>query len=439
MLNKLLFQKVDNSSLIVFRVMFGFLITLEAWGAIFTGWIKRTLIEPQFTFNFIGLDFIQPLPGNGMYFYYALMGFFGVLVMIGYKYKWSMSAFTLMWTCTYLMQKSSYNNHYYLLILICLFMLMVPANRYASVDVKINPSFKKIAMPRWVLLFIILQLWIVYTYASVAKLYPDWLDGTVPELLMKRKKDYWLVGEILQQKWTHTCILYFGILFDLLVVPLMLYRKTRLPVFIAAIFFHLFNSYVFRIGIFPYLSLAFCLFFFSAELIHRRFLWNKPFYDLKEIETPKYANFLKGFFFVWFVLQISLPLRHWLIKGDVLWTEEGHRMSWRMMLRSKSGIASYKIVNKTTGEVSFVKKRDYLTKKQLGPAATKPDVIWQFSQRLKEIYAEKGEEIEIYVNARVSVNYKERKQLIDPKVNMAEAEWDYFFHNDWILLHEDED
>ena len=89
--------------------------------------------------------------------------------------------------------------------------------------------------------------------------------------------------------------------------------------------------------------------------------------------------------------------------------------------------------------MNYVKKGDYLTRKQIRQASTKPDVIWQFSQRLKEIYAEKGEEIEIYVNARVSVNYKERKQLIDPKVNMAEAEWDYFFHNDWILLHEDED
>ena len=213
-LNKWLFQRVDNSSLIVFRICFGFLITLEAWGAIFTGWIRRTLIEPQFTFNFIGFDFLQPLPGNGMYFYYGLMGLLGVFVMIGYKYKWSISGYTLMWTCVYLMQKSSYNNHYYLLILILIFMLIVPANTYASVDVKLNPKLKQISMPRWVVLFIVFQLWIVYTYASVAKLYPDWLSGEVPAMLMKGKKDYWLVGEILQQKWTHYVILYFGILFD---------------------------------------------------------------------------------------------------------------------------------------------------------------------------------------------------------------------------------
>jgi len=438
-LNKLLFQRVDNSSLIIFRILFGVLITLEAWGAIFTGWIRRTLIEPQFTFNFIGFDFLQPLPGDGMYYYYGLMGLFGALVTIGYKYKWSMSCFTLMWTCTYLMQKSSYNNHYYLLILICIFMLLAPANTYASVDAKLNPAIKKISMPRWVTFFIILQLWVVYSYASIAKFYPDWLDGSVPELLMAGKKDYWLVGEILQQKWTHYCIIYFGILFDLLVIPLLLYRKTRLPIFIAAIFFHLFNSYVFRIGIFPYLSLAFCVFFFSAEIIHRRFLYKKPFYSKAEVEVPEHKNLLKGIVVVWFAFQILMPIRHWFIKGDVLWTEEGHRMSWRMMLRSKGGHSTYKIVNKTTGEVSYLKKEDYLTKKQIPQVSAKPDVIWQFCQRLKNEYAQKGEDVAIYVNAQVSVNRKPHQQLIDPNVDMAEASYDYFFHNDWILLPEDKE
>ena len=116
MLNKLLFKQIDNSSLIVFRIIFGLLIALECFGAIFTGWISYTLIEPKFTFNFIGLDFLQPLPGSGMYFYFAIMGVCGLLVMIGYKYRWSLGVFTLLWTAVYLMQKASYNNHYYLLV-----------------------------------------------------------------------------------------------------------------------------------------------------------------------------------------------------------------------------------------------------------------------------------------------------------------------------------
>ena len=95
MINKWLFKHIDNSALILFRIFFGILITLEAWGALFTGWIDRTLMAPQQTFNFIGFDFLQPLPGNGMYYYYFIMGIFGVMVILGYKYRWSLSAFTV--------------------------------------------------------------------------------------------------------------------------------------------------------------------------------------------------------------------------------------------------------------------------------------------------------------------------------------------------------
>lgn len=40
---------------------------------------------------------------------------------------------------------------------------------------------------------------------------------------------------------------------------------------------------------------------------------------------------------VFVAIQIGMPLRHHLDPGDVAWTEEGHRYSWRMKLRSKSG------------------------------------------------------------------------------------------------------
>ena len=169
MINRWLFTQIDNSALIIFRVFFGFLIAAEGFGAILTGWVRRTLVEPKFTFNFIGLDFLQPLPGNGMYFYFAIMGTFGVLVMLGYRYRCSMIGYTLMWAGVYFMQKSSYNNHNYLLLLLCIIMSILPAGNYFSVDVKQNPALKKIAMPRWCELIIIIQLWIVYTYASVAK------------------------------------------------------------------------------------------------------------------------------------------------------------------------------------------------------------------------------------------------------------------------------
>ena len=432
--NNLLFKRIDNAPLVVFRIIFGILIFLESVGAIFTGWIKRTLIEPEFTFSFIGFEWLQPLPGNGMYFYYAIMGIFGLLVMLGYRYKFSMAMFTLMWTATYLMQKASYNNHYYLLIIICLVMLILPANRYASLDVKRKPEIKSLSMPAWCTLIIILQLWIVYTYASVAKIYPDWLDTTVAEHLMKGRRDYPLIGDFLQLKWVHHAITYFGIAFDLLIVPLLLWKPSRKIAFGASIFFHLFNSIVFQIGIFPYLSLAFTLFFFDPDHMRRLFLKKKP--PITETGTypvPKGKNIFIGLAIVYFIIQIALPLRHWFIKDDVLWTEEGHRMSWRMMLRSKSGYMSFRVVDKNSGKVEIIDPKKVLSRKQARMIGAKPDVIWQFAQRLKKQYAASGKEVAVYARGKVKVNGEPYETLIDPKVDLAAEKWSPFKHHEWIL------
>ena len=420
MINRWFFTKIDNSSLIIFRIFFGFLIAAEAFGAIMTGWVKRTLVDPQFTFNFIGFDFLQPLPGNGMYFYFALMGIFGILVMIGFKYRWSMMGYTILWAGVYYMQKTSYNNHYYLLLLLCMIMSILPAADYCSVDVRRNPSLKKIAMPRWCVLVIIAQLWIVYTYAAIAKIYPDWLDFTVARNLMLSRAHYPVVGELLQQHWVHIAIAYFGILFDLLVIPLLLWKPTRKIIFFLAIFFHLFNSFVFQIGIFPYLSLAFSVFFFPRKTIHQLFMKQKEYYDENEIEIPSYKKWLIPGFICWFSIQLLLPVRHWLIPGDVLWTEEGHKLSWRMMLRGRSGRTRFYIIDKNNiqKEKIRVELKDYLTLKQMRTVSSKPDAMWQFAQRLKKEYAKKGKDIAVYVDSKVSRNSVLKQPVVTGRMTL---------------------
>ncbi len=428
-----LFKRIDNSALIVFRIAFGLLIFLESVGAIFTGWVTRNLIQPKFTFSFIGFEWIQPLPGPWMYVFYSVMGLFGLLVMIGYKYRFSMIAFTLMWTATYLMQKSSYNNHYYLLILLNAIMVFQPANRYFSVDAKLNPDIQRISMPQWCTWVFIIQMFIVYTYASIAKMYPDWLNTSVMEVILRGKQHYMIVGDLLQEKWIHYFITYGGLLFDGLIIPLLLYKPTRKWAFFISLFFHLFNSFVFQVGIFPYLSIAFALFFFDPKTVRTIFLKKKPYYEGNEVIIPSYKTPFILVFVVYFIIQIGLPLRHWFFEDDVLWTEEGHRMSWRMMLRSKSGSTFYQVVDVKTNKSIPINMNDYLTPSQQRTASTKPDVIWQFAQHLKEDFAERGIDVKVFVTAYVSVNSDKVQQLIDPSVDLASVAWTPLKHATWLL------
>ncbi len=428
-----LFTQIDNAPLIIFRIFFGLLLACEAFGAIATGWVKENFIDVQFTFSHIGMDWLQPLPGNGMYFYFALMGTFGLLVMLGYKYRWTLGAYTLMWAGVYFMQKTSYNNHYYLLLLLCLIMFFLPANTYASLDARQKPEIKRLTMPAWCSWVMIVQVAIVYFFATLAKFYPDWLDGTFTKNLLDRSVTNQTLHDFFTQKWFYLFIAYAGIAFDLLIVPLLLFKKTRTIAFIASLIFHLFNSITLQIGIFPFLALSFVVFFYPPETMRKIFFKKKPAVT-NYGKTFEHKNILLYFFIPYFIIQLALPLRHYFIEGDVLWTEEGHRLSWRMMLRSRNGFTQFKVVDKKTGDRIYYDLTKTTTRKQINSMQTKPDMIWQMAQRIKEEYHRGGIEVSIYANTMAAINGRPYKTLIDPNVDLAAAEWDYFFHNDWILL-----
>jgi hypothetical protein len=132
------------------------------------------------------------------------------------------------------------------------------------------------------------------------------------------------------------------------------------------------------------------------------------------------------------IIQLLLPLRHHFIEGDVIWTEEGHRLSWRMMLRERSGFINIRIVDNLTKTESFYDFRKNLSSKQAKQLAAKPDFIWQYCQKIKDEY--KGKDISIYIDCKNAINRKKYHTLIDPKYDMAKAQWSHFKHNEWILL-----
>ncbi|MEW5677525.1 HTTM domain-containing protein [Flavobacterium enshiense] len=431
------FRPIDNAPLILFRIFFGFLFACEAFGAILTGWVKENFIKPQFTFSHIGMEWLQPLPGYGMYGYFIAMGILSLLVMVGFRYRLSLALLTVLWSGTYFMQKTSYNNHYYLLMLVALILLFLPANTYASLDAKRKPSLKSHTMPVWCSWVMIAQVAIVYFFATVAKFYPDWLDGTYTKSLFTGIPVNETIAGVFKQPWFYLFIAYSGIAFDGLIVPALLWKKTRTFALIASLIFHIFNSITLQIGIFPYFALSFAVFFYEPETIRRIFFKHKPSVVVQEGEQNfTFRNILYWFFIPYFLIQLVLPLRHWMIKGDVLWTEEGHRLSWRMMLRQRSGFVAFKVVDKKTNMERYYPYYEKLTPKQQQAMSAKPDMIWQMAQRIRNEYRDKNQEVAVYVNCSVSINGKPQQPIINPNVDLAAADWNYFGHSNWVILYE---
>ena len=137
----------------------------------------------------------------------------------------------------------------------------------------------------------------------------------------------------------------------------------------------------------------------------------------------------------YFIWQLWLPVRHYFIPGDVFKTEEGHRMAWRMMLRTKYGSINYKLVDKQSGDSWIEDPRDYLTQKQYSKLAARPDMIWQFAQYLERKQAEQGKtQLEIYVNTNAYLNGNRLDPVIKPDVDLLSVKFQRFGHNHWITI-----
>lgn len=428
------FQKIDNSSLVVFRIFFGIIFLAEAVGALALKWVDRNFVDTATNFTFIGFEWLLHLQNETMYVVFGLMAVASVGVMLGYKYRFSVIALTVLWSLAYFGQKTSYNNHYYLMWLIGLIMCFLPANANASIDAKQNPSIKKNYMPQWVRLVFIIQVSCVYFYATIAKFYPDWLDGTVTRNMFSGMNNVPETVQILFKKTEFQLfIAYMGIAFDGLIVPALLWKRTRWFAIIASLIFHIFNSITLQIGVFPYFALSFCVFFFPPHQIRNFFFRKRPKEDYNEETTANYSTIFKYFFVPYLIIQILLPIRHWFFKDDVLWTEEAHRLSWRMMLRSRTGETYFKVIDKNTNERLAFSNTELLNQKQRS-RLNAPDVIWQMAQKIKEHFKEQGKDVAVYAErSNVSINMHPSSRLIDPTVDLTTVKWSHFKHHDWIL------
>ncbi len=432
---KNLLKPTDNSPLIIFRIVFGFLLFYHFLFALLKGNIYKDFIKPPFTFNYIGFDFLQPLPGNGMYFYVGAMVLLALLIMLGAWYRIAMICFSLLWTALYLMQKSGYNNHYYLMVLLCWIMVFLPANRYYSIDVKRKAVTATDKCGRYCLLIFIVQIAIVYFFAAMSKLSSDWFSGKYIAIQFSELSRRPVIGIVYRQQWFQLLICYGGFLLDLLIVPLLLWKKTRNYAFIVSCLFHLFNSFSFNIGIFPYLSIALNLFFFEPAKLRRLFFRHQLITENKY--QPAGNSFVQKIILyslgIYFFFQIIIPARSWLYTGNVFWTEEGYRMSWKMMMRAKNGSVYFKVTDPDLHKCWKVDPAKIFDEDKVTWLAISPDIIWQYSQRLKTDFAKKGfSNVQVYAIGEVSLNRSSPMPLIDTTVNLAAVKWQSFRHSEWI-------
>lgn len=433
----------EAAPLAVFRILFGFMMLFSIIRFWYHGWIESLYLEPNFHFSYYGFEWVKPV-GSYTYLIFLLCAISSVGIALGYKYRWSSILFFLSFTYIELMDKTTYLNHYYFISVLSLLMIFLPLQAYYSIDAWKKPGKAFQQLPSWPVLSLRLLLGIVYFYAGLAKLNSDWMLEAMPlKIWLPSKFDIPMIGGLLGQEWVQYAFSWTGALFDLAVPFLLLSKRTRVPAFIVLVIFHVLTRVLFPIGMFPYIMIVSALIFFPAS-VHHKFL--EILSRLTGIVKQRFDNgrrlvykhgyaytFKMTFFALFFGVQILFPWRYLLYPGELFWTEEGYRFSWRVMLMEKSGYAQFKVVDDDSGKWVYVDNSEFLTAFQEKQMSFQPDFILEFAHFLEDHYRQLGwGDVGVYVDSRVALNGRLSRPFIDPKADLTLYE-DTFKPKTWIL------
>lgn len=411
----------------------------------YKGWINELYIQPEFHFSYYGFEWVKPL-GDYTYLIFVLCFISSFLVMIGFRYRFSIVLFFLSFTYIELMDKTTYLNHYYFISILSFLLIFIPCNAIFSVDNLINKR-KFVKVPKWNIDVLKLLITIVYLYAGLAKINSDWLFEAMPlKIWLQSKYDLPLIGNnLLQMKWVHYAMSWGGMLYDLSIPFLLMINRTRVIAFLLVIFFHVFTLILFPIGMFPHIMIFSSMIFFSSKF-HKKIidricsliiLNNKPELISLEFYDSPYKKIKLIIVSVFFLIQLIVPFRYQLYPGELFWHEQGYRFSWRVMLIEKIGYTNFKIFDPETSSSFMVDSSEYLTPVQEKQMSFQPDFILEFSHFLGKKFSSKSKRVEVYADSFVALNGRPSQRFIDPNVNLYD-EKESFKNKNWVLPLNDE-
>jgi vitamin K-dependent gamma-carboxylase len=434
-----LFAPVDGASLAFFRVAFGLIMVWEMWRYYSNDWIYAFWIEPTFHFTYYGFGWVQPWPGVGMYVHCAVVAALALFVALGLFYRVSIALFFVGFTYLFLLDQTAYQNHLYLICLLSFLMIFVPANRVFSLDALRRPEGETV--PAWGLWILRFQMGVVYFYGGLAKLNGDWLRGEPMTIWLAPYANAFSINERLLGYFFS----YGGLLFDLLIVPFLLWKRTRQGAFVLAVGFHLTNSGLFSIGIFPWFAIAATTLFLDPswprDLIRafqREDSEREPETGTTGVPVGASArlpgvnrNVVLGLLAVFVAVQLLVPLRHHLYPGDINWSNEGSKFAWHMMIRDVYAERVVFVAEFANGQSLEIDPSYILSGTQDARLAFYPNMVLVTAHRISDDLRERGfGDAEVRAEVDVSLNGREPQPLVRPEmdlssqpVSLAPASW----------------
>lgn len=427
---------VPAAPLLVFRLIFGALMIFSTLRFMYLGWIEDHYTNPTVHFSYYGFEWVKPLSTEAMYALHILMIIASLVIMFGMGWMYRIAAIMLFMCFTYteLIDLTYYLNHYYFVSLISFLLIFSPANISPTLPTSIQ-YVKRSAV--WIIKF---QITVLYVYAGLAKINYDWLINALPlKIWLPAHYDLPVIGPLFSWWITPYLFSWVGMLYDTFIIFFLINDKTRIAAFITVVVFHTITGILFQIGVFPMVMVCMVLIFFSDEW-HIKVL-NRIFRKKTELASaPRkrtVSNLINYLLLGYVSVQLLFPWRYLLYPGNLFWTEEGYRFSWRVMLMEKAGTATFYVKDSKNGKEGIVVNSEFLNAHQEKQMTMQPDMILQFAHFLGSYYEKKGMvSPQVRAEVYVTLNAKPSKLLIDPNRDLMK-EYDSFKPKDWIKHYPD--
>ncbi|XP_031567845.1 vitamin K-dependent gamma-carboxylase-like [Actinia tenebrosa] len=457
-----LMQPFNSLNLAIFRIIFGFIMSFLQYRIVFL----QDVLEPNFSYAEINFHycFARGIPHVGLdklVFVIIISGIAAFCIGIGLFYRLSCGIFLVTYTYLSLLEKTRYNNHFYLYILLTSILLVTDCHKRLSVDSCIYRCTSRNShdsqIPFWQVFLFRFQLFVVYFYAGLAKLNYDWffrfepmtIWSGFPRFSMFRKIASLLLPNDSVQKFLGTFFSIGGLSFDLFIGFFLLIPKLRPVGILFTFFFHLSNHFLFKIGTFPWVMIGTNFIFLDAEtlpnlikIIQMRLCYKQKSNKIKNPEQPettptkrslRMSKPLKCFLLMYVVIQVLVPFRHWLYPGNVNWTLEGHQFSWRMMLNEENVIMRINIIGEGKQDV-FDPYQMRITVRQIKRMLTDPELVVQLVRHIKQNYVKPRDhnDVAIKVDMWKMLNGRPYQRYIDSDVDLTAVNQDSFSYH-WLV------
>lgn len=443
-------RPIDGAGLAYFRMAFGGIMLWEVYRYVDHGWIGKYYSGKVLYFTYPGFSWVEPWPSAlWMEIHFYIMAALAALMLVGFLYRFAATLFFFAFSYVFLLEQARYLNHFYMVILVAFLLIIVPAHHTWSLDAWLSSRVGKkwfglpSSVPQWSYWILTFQVGIVYFYGGIAKLNWDWLHGYPLRFWILGEDHVPIIGPYVHETWMALFLSHAGLLIDLCVVPLLIWKRTRWLGVFFVLSFNLLNWQLFSIGIFPWFMIFATPLFFEPDWprklwdmctlvpADRQQLWVKRERDRQGGESG--TRWILAFVALYIAFQLLFPLRHFLYPSIVHWTEEGHKYAWHMKLRSKSGRIEFIVKDPVSKREWTVDPDEYVTARQERKMAARPDMALQFAHWLRDRYHTQGfDQIEVYADSWASLNGRHEQRLIDPNVNLADTEWS-LFPAEWIV------